>query len=171
MTCQAVPLQSQSMVNNQQDHDPPSRPDATPVLSHRPPPLFSLFSSGHVLRHFGQAPGTWSLPGARCSGPDSTLKSRHLSLTLIGGSVNARWHQHRPLVGSRPGRTDPLIKPTAIPPHTQAFPKPSTLTTGPQIGPSPRLPAWLSSTADVHRGVALDDWIPWALQRAREEER
>lgn len=36
---------------------------------------------------------------------------------------------------------------------------------------SPRLPAWLSSTADVHRGVALDGWIPWALQRAREEER
>lgn len=39
--------------------------------------------------------------------------------------------------------------------------------TGPRIGPSPRLPAWLSSTADVHRGVALDDWIPWALQRGR----
>ncbi|CAB1424563.1 unnamed protein product [Pleuronectes platessa] len=27
MTCQAVPLQSQSMVSNQQDHDPPSRPE------------------------------------------------------------------------------------------------------------------------------------------------
>ncbi|CAB1438949.1 unnamed protein product [Pleuronectes platessa] len=38
MTCQAVPLQSQSMVSNHPDHDPPSRPDATPVLSHRPPP-------------------------------------------------------------------------------------------------------------------------------------
>ncbi|CAB1436342.1 unnamed protein product [Pleuronectes platessa] len=38
MTCQAVPLQSQSMLSNQQDHDPPSRSDATPVLSHRPPP-------------------------------------------------------------------------------------------------------------------------------------
>ncbi|CAB1426580.1 unnamed protein product [Pleuronectes platessa] len=38
MTCQAVPLQSQSMVSNQQDHHPPSSPDATPVLSHRPPP-------------------------------------------------------------------------------------------------------------------------------------
>ncbi|CAB1441524.1 unnamed protein product [Pleuronectes platessa] len=38
MTCQAVPQQSQSMVSNQQDHDPPSRPDATPVHSHRPPP-------------------------------------------------------------------------------------------------------------------------------------
>ncbi|CAB1429887.1 unnamed protein product [Pleuronectes platessa] len=36
MTCQAVPLQSQSMVSNHPDHDPPSRPDATPVLSHRP---------------------------------------------------------------------------------------------------------------------------------------
>ncbi|CAB1433063.1 unnamed protein product [Pleuronectes platessa] len=38
MTCQAVPLQAQSMVSNHLDHDPPSRPDATPVLSHRPPP-------------------------------------------------------------------------------------------------------------------------------------
>ncbi|CAB1423970.1 unnamed protein product [Pleuronectes platessa] len=37
-TCQAVPLQSQSMVSNHPNHDPPSRPDATPVLSHRPPP-------------------------------------------------------------------------------------------------------------------------------------
>ncbi|CAB1453530.1 unnamed protein product [Pleuronectes platessa] len=26
------------MVSNQQDHDPPSRPDAIPVLTHRPPP-------------------------------------------------------------------------------------------------------------------------------------
>ncbi|CAB1435854.1 unnamed protein product [Pleuronectes platessa] len=32
------PAASQSMVSNQQDHDPPSRPDATPVLSHCPPP-------------------------------------------------------------------------------------------------------------------------------------
>ncbi len=62
----------------------------------------------------------------------------------------------------------PPLHPAASP---SAFPKPSTLTAGPQIGPSPRLPAWLSSTADVHRGVALDDWIPRALQRAREEER
>ncbi|CAB1429994.1 unnamed protein product [Pleuronectes platessa] len=38
MTCQAVPLQSQSMVSHQQDNDPPSRPDATRVLSHRPSP-------------------------------------------------------------------------------------------------------------------------------------
>lgn len=57
----------------------------------------------------------------------------------------------------------PSIQSTA----PQVFPKPSTLTNGPQIGPLPRLPAWLSSTADVHRGVALDDWIPWALQRVR----
>ncbi|CAB1422361.1 unnamed protein product [Pleuronectes platessa] len=38
MACQAVPLLSLSMVSNQQDHDPPSRPEAIPVLSHRPPP-------------------------------------------------------------------------------------------------------------------------------------
>lgn len=30
---------------------------------------------------------------------------------------------------------------------------------------SPRLPAWLSSTADVHGGVALDDWIPWLYRK------
>ncbi|CAB1430885.1 unnamed protein product [Pleuronectes platessa] len=47
MTCQAVPLQSQSMVSNQQDHDPPSRPDATPVLSHRPPSVAN--SSAHHI--------------------------------------------------------------------------------------------------------------------------
>ncbi|CAB1414674.1 unnamed protein product [Pleuronectes platessa] len=28
MTCQAIPLQAQSMVINHLDHDPPSRPDA-----------------------------------------------------------------------------------------------------------------------------------------------
>ncbi|CAB1451104.1 unnamed protein product [Pleuronectes platessa] len=45
MTCQAVPLRSQSMVSNQQDHDPPSRPErhsspqspSTATL-HEPPP-------------------------------------------------------------------------------------------------------------------------------------
>ncbi|CAB1428842.1 unnamed protein product [Pleuronectes platessa] len=59
MTCQAVPLQSQSMVSNQQDHDPPSRPDATPVLSHSPPPPSrthheppTLNSGSGVLYHF-----------------------------------------------------------------------------------------------------------------------
>ncbi|CAB1435911.1 unnamed protein product [Pleuronectes platessa] len=44
MRCQAVPLQSQSMVSNQQDHDPPSRPDATPVLSHQ-----SLLLNGQMV--------------------------------------------------------------------------------------------------------------------------
>ncbi|CAB1424236.1 unnamed protein product [Pleuronectes platessa] len=38
MTCKVVPLQSQSMVSYQQDHDPPSRPDATPVTVHHRPP-------------------------------------------------------------------------------------------------------------------------------------
>ncbi|CAB1425801.1 unnamed protein product [Pleuronectes platessa] len=73
MTCQAVPLQSQSMVSNQQDHDPPSRPErhSSPqslstatlqLLILEKCALFSLFSSGHVLRHFGQAAeGCYSL--------------------------------------------------------------------------------------------------------------
>ncbi|CAB1429382.1 unnamed protein product [Pleuronectes platessa] len=45
MTCQAVPLQSQSMVSNQQDHNPPSRPErhSSPLspstaTHHEPPP-------------------------------------------------------------------------------------------------------------------------------------
>ncbi|CAB1436861.1 unnamed protein product [Pleuronectes platessa] len=44
MTCQAVPLQSQSMVSNQQDHDPPSRPErhsspqSTSTATHHEPP-------------------------------------------------------------------------------------------------------------------------------------
>ncbi|CAB1437385.1 unnamed protein product [Pleuronectes platessa] len=58
MTCQAVPLQSQSMVSNQQDHDPPSRPDATPVLSHRPPPP--------TRTHHEPAPRSWSTARTQC---------------------------------------------------------------------------------------------------------
>ncbi|CAB1441562.1 unnamed protein product [Pleuronectes platessa] len=45
MTCQAVPLQSQSMVSNRQDHDPPSRPkrhsspqSPSTATHHKPPP-------------------------------------------------------------------------------------------------------------------------------------
>ncbi|CAB1435274.1 unnamed protein product [Pleuronectes platessa] len=52
MTCQAVPLQAQSMLSNQQGHDPPSRPDATPVLSHRPPPP--------TRTHHEPPPRSWS---------------------------------------------------------------------------------------------------------------
>ncbi|CAB1422160.1 unnamed protein product [Pleuronectes platessa] len=65
-TCQAVPLRSQSMVSNQQDHDPPSRPErhsspqslstaahqdpsraTTAVLVHRPYPM----PMQHRIRH------------------------------------------------------------------------------------------------------------------------
>ncbi|CAB1435356.1 unnamed protein product [Pleuronectes platessa] len=44
MTCQAVPLQSQSMVSNQQAHDPPSRPErhsspqSPSTAAHQDPP-------------------------------------------------------------------------------------------------------------------------------------
>lgn len=37
--------------------------------------------------------------------------------------------------------------------------------------PDQPLACWLSSIADVRRGVALGDWIPLALRRAREGER
>ncbi|CAB1435203.1 unnamed protein product [Pleuronectes platessa] len=58
MICQAVPLQSQSMVINHPDHDPPSRPDATPVLSHRPPPP--------TRTHHEPPPRSWSTARAQC---------------------------------------------------------------------------------------------------------
>ncbi|CAB1449105.1 unnamed protein product [Pleuronectes platessa] len=58
MTCQAVPLQSQSMVSNQQDHDPPSRPDATPVLRHCPPPP--------TRTHHEPPPRSWSTACTQC---------------------------------------------------------------------------------------------------------
>ncbi|CAB1451095.1 unnamed protein product [Pleuronectes platessa] len=58
MTCQAVPLQSQSMVSNHPDHDPPSRPDATPVLSHRPPPP--------TRTHHEPPPRSWSTARTQC---------------------------------------------------------------------------------------------------------
>ncbi|CAB1427211.1 unnamed protein product [Pleuronectes platessa] len=58
MTCQAVPLQAQSMLSNHLDHDPPSRPDATPVLSHRPPPT--------TRTHHKPPPRSWSTARAQC---------------------------------------------------------------------------------------------------------
>ncbi|CAB1455637.1 unnamed protein product [Pleuronectes platessa] len=47
MTCQAVPLRSQSMVSNQQDYDPPSRPErhsspqSPSTATHHEPPARS----------------------------------------------------------------------------------------------------------------------------------
>ncbi|CAB1444394.1 unnamed protein product [Pleuronectes platessa] len=40
------------------DHDPPSRPDATPVLSHRPPPP--------TRTHHKPPPRSWSTARAQC---------------------------------------------------------------------------------------------------------
>ncbi|CAB1420532.1 unnamed protein product [Pleuronectes platessa] len=69
MTVQAVPLQSQSMVSNQQDHDPPSRPDATPVLSHRPPPPTRTLD-----------PGPPPVPNANATqGPPPAPRSAHMT--------------------------------------------------------------------------------------------
>ncbi|CAB1414729.1 unnamed protein product [Pleuronectes platessa] len=68
MTCQAVPLQAQSMLSNQQDHDPPSRPDATPVLSHRPPPS--------TRTHHEPPLRSWSTARAQCHGDCRLFHSR-----------------------------------------------------------------------------------------------
>ncbi|CAB1428689.1 unnamed protein product [Pleuronectes platessa] len=71
MTCQAVPLQSQSMVSNHPDHDPPSRPDATPVLSHRPPPP--------TRTHHEQPPRSWSTAHAQCQRDTGSATSTTIS--------------------------------------------------------------------------------------------
>ncbi|CAB1414920.1 unnamed protein product [Pleuronectes platessa] len=71
MTCQAVPLQAQSMLSNQQDHDPPSRPDATPVLSHRPPPP--------TRTHHEPPPRSWSTARAQCQRDTGSATSTTIS--------------------------------------------------------------------------------------------
>ncbi|CAB1449806.1 unnamed protein product [Pleuronectes platessa] len=71
MTCQAVPLQSQSMVSNHPDHDPPSRPDATPVLSHRPPPP--------TRTHHEPPARSWSTARAQCQRDTGSATSTTIS--------------------------------------------------------------------------------------------
>ncbi|CAB1430414.1 unnamed protein product [Pleuronectes platessa] len=71
MRCQGVPLQSQSMVSNHPDHDPPSRPDATPVLSHRPPPP--------TRTHHEPPPRSWSTARAQCQRDTGSATSTTIS--------------------------------------------------------------------------------------------
>ncbi|CAB1430003.1 unnamed protein product [Pleuronectes platessa] len=97
MTCQAVPLQAQSMLSNHLDHDPPSRPDATPVLSHRPSvvdflesyyPYLSAFISGwrlpmhHVIWQFSCSRAR-SLQGCKS---EPLYSRRILSATGVGSA-------------------------------------------------------------------------------------
>ncbi|CAB1435288.1 unnamed protein product [Pleuronectes platessa] len=71
MTCQAVPLQSHSMLSNHPDHDPPSRPDATPVLSHSPPPP--------TRTHHEPPPRSWSTARAQCQRDTGSATSTTIS--------------------------------------------------------------------------------------------
>ncbi|CAB1416255.1 unnamed protein product [Pleuronectes platessa] len=71
MICQAVPLQSQSMLINHPDQDPPSRPDATPVLSHRPPPP--------TRTHHKPPPRSWSTARAQCQRDTGSATSTTIS--------------------------------------------------------------------------------------------
>ncbi|CAB1431774.1 unnamed protein product [Pleuronectes platessa] len=71
MTCQAVPLQAQSMLSNHLDHDPPSRPDATPVLSHRPPPT--------TRTHHKPPPRSWSTARSQCQRDTGSATSTTIS--------------------------------------------------------------------------------------------
>ncbi|CAB1459579.1 unnamed protein product [Pleuronectes platessa] len=69
MTCQAVPLQSQSMVSNHPDHDPPSRPErhsspqspSTAAL-HEPPPRSWSNARTRCQRDTGSATTTTISP-------------------------------------------------------------------------------------------------------------
>ncbi|CAB1438345.1 unnamed protein product [Pleuronectes platessa] len=71
MTCQAVPLRSESTLSNHPDHDPPSRPDATPVLSHRPPPP--------TRTHHKPPPRSWSTTRAQCQRDTGSATSTTIS--------------------------------------------------------------------------------------------
>ncbi|CAB1422094.1 unnamed protein product [Pleuronectes platessa] len=83
MTCQAVPLQSQSMVSNQQDHDPPSRPERH--SSHRPPPRAANTSRRH-------GPGPMPVPNANATqGPPPPPRSAH---TTHNPPHRVRHHHH-----------------------------------------------------------------------------
>ncbi|CAB1431680.1 unnamed protein product [Pleuronectes platessa] len=62
---------SQSMVSNHPDHDPPSRPDATPVLSHRPPPP--------TRTHHEPPPRSWSTASAQCQRDTGSATSTTIS--------------------------------------------------------------------------------------------
>ncbi|CAB1446937.1 unnamed protein product [Pleuronectes platessa] len=69
MTCQAVPLQSQSMVSNQQDNDPPSRPERhsspqSPSIAtlHEPPPRSWSNARTRCQRDTGSATTTTISP-------------------------------------------------------------------------------------------------------------
>ncbi|CAB1442045.1 unnamed protein product [Pleuronectes platessa] len=74
MTCQAVPLQAQSTLSNHPDHDAPSRPDATPVLSHRPPPPTRTHHKPP------RGPGPPPVPNANATqGPPPAPRSAHMT--------------------------------------------------------------------------------------------
>ncbi|CAB1422354.1 unnamed protein product, partial [Pleuronectes platessa] len=95
MICQAVPLQSQSMVINHPDHDPPSRPDATPVLSHHPPPP--------TRTHHEPPPRSWSTARAQCqhdTGSATAPRSAHMTQIHHTGS-NTAIHKPHPWCGHR----------------------------------------------------------------------
>ncbi|CAB1419131.1 unnamed protein product [Pleuronectes platessa] len=59
------------MLSNHLDHDPPSRPDATPVLSHRPPPP--------TRTHHEPPPRSWSTARAQCQRDTGSATSTTIS--------------------------------------------------------------------------------------------
>ncbi|CAB1449012.1 unnamed protein product [Pleuronectes platessa] len=67
----SLPPLIESMVSNHPDHDPPSRPDATPVLSHRPPPP--------TRTHHEPPPQSWSTARAQCQRDTGSATSTSIS--------------------------------------------------------------------------------------------
>ncbi|CAB1428436.1 unnamed protein product [Pleuronectes platessa] len=88
MTCQAVPLQAQSMLSNHLDHDPPSRPDATPVLN-----LWGR-TPGHVvsLQHVHSESVHVHSESVHVHGPASTNYGNKPGVAAV--SCSAHLHQN-----------------------------------------------------------------------------
>ncbi|CAB1439833.1 unnamed protein product [Pleuronectes platessa] len=101
MTCQAVLLQSQSMVSNHPDHDPPSRPDATPVLSHSPPPP--------TRTHHEPPPRSWSTARPQCqrdtgSATSTTISPHNSESATLDPTLRPPVHDPQPQSMVRPQR-------------------------------------------------------------------
>ncbi|CAB1436860.1 unnamed protein product [Pleuronectes platessa] len=94
----AVPLQSQSMVSNQQDHDPPSRPER-----HSSP------QSPSTATHHKPPPRSWSNARTRCqrdTGSDTTttISPHDTESATLDPPPRPRCAIHKPQCMVRPQR-------------------------------------------------------------------
>ncbi|CAB1448936.1 unnamed protein product [Pleuronectes platessa] len=99
MTCQAVPLQSQSMVSNHPDHDPPSRPERhtspqspSTATQHEPPPRSWSNARIRCQRDTGSATTTTISPHDKESatlGPPPRPSVRDQQTAIHGAATEA----------------------------------------------------------------------------------